>query len=95
MGFCLSLEEAGIPKVEKYPEDSDREINRFTLLGEYDALYVALLRQRMTRDGIVDSEKLDNHFRAHMGRGVVLLANRFKHLAELGDALIRELHSAK
>lgn len=88
MGFCMSLEEPGIPHPNKYPEDSDREINRFTLLGEYDALFVALLRQRMARDG-ESSSSMDDAFRAHMHRGVVLLANRFKHLSELGDELIR------
>src|SRR5262245_18153253 len=39
LGFCLSLEEPGLPQVEQYPEDSQREINRYTLLGEYDLLF--------------------------------------------------------
>ncbi len=87
LGFCLSLEEPGVPSVDRYPEDSEREINRFTLLGEYDALFVAMLRQRVTHDGTLSSESLDNHFRAHMHRGVVLLASRLKHPADLGDLL--------
>ena len=44
------LDEPGLPMPDSYPEDSNREINRYTLLGEYDATYVALLRQRMTDD---------------------------------------------
>jgi DNA sulfur modification protein DndE len=89
LGFCISLEEPGVPSVDQYPEDSDREINRFTLLGEYDALFVALLRQRIAKDGAPTEESLDSEFRAHMHRGVILLASRIKALAELGDELGR------
>ena len=95
LGFCLSLEEPGVPSVDRYPEDSEREINRFTLLGEYDELFVALLRQRVARDGELNSESLDSSFRAHMHRGVVLLASRVKHLADLGDNLVRTSQSAR
>jgi DNA sulfur modification protein DndE len=82
IGFCMSLEEPGIPDPSKYPEDSQREINRYTLLGEYDAVFVSLLRQRLARDGLADAS-LDEQFRAHMNRGVVVLAGRLKELADL------------
>lgn len=89
LGFCMSLEEPGIPSVDLYPEDSEREINRITLLGEYDMLFVSMLRQRLARDCVLVTDSLDNHFRAHMHRGVILLASRLKHLSDLGDGLIR------
>lgn len=85
----MSLAEPGIPSGDLYPDDSDREISRFTLLGEYDALFVALLRQRLARDGRPGSESLDGPFRAHVHRGVVLLANRLKDLGDLGVDLVR------
>lgn len=88
MAFCLSLDEPGVPTNEKHPEDSEREINRFTLLGEYDALMVALLRQRMARDRILGHTSLTDQFRAHMHRGVLLLAGRLKSLVDLGDDLL-------
>lgn len=88
IGYCLSLDEPGIPNPEKYAEDSEREINRYTLLGEHDATYVSLLRQRMSDDG-VDDETLDGQFRAHMNRGVILLAARAKSLPELLAELAR------
>jgi DNA sulfur modification protein DndE len=91
----MSLEEPGVPSVDRYPEDSDREINRFTLLGEYDEIFVALLRQRVARDGMLNSESLDSGFRAHMHRGVMLLASRLKHLGELGDGLVPTSPSAR
>lgn len=81
LGFCLSLAESSIPNPEDYPEQ-DREFNRYTLLGEYDALFVALLVERCRRDGI-ETLKLADYFRAHMNRGIVLLQQRVKSIADL------------
>jgi DNA sulfur modification protein DndD len=89
IGFALSLDEPGTPDPTKYPEDSDREINRFTLLGEYDATYVSLLRQRLVEDGGPGEADLDVPFRAHMNRGVMLLAARVKSLPDLIADLAR------
>jgi DNA sulfur modification protein DndE len=83
LGFTLSLDEPGLPRPEAYPEDSEREINRYTLLGEYDTVYVALLRQRLMDDGLPEAADLDAQFRAHMNRGVILLAARVKSLPDL------------
>lgn len=95
IGFALSLDEPGLPNPDAYPEDSGREINRYTLLGEYDATYVALLRQRVSDDGgasAVDGNEehdLEAQFRAHMNRGVMLLAARVKSLPDLLAELAR------
>src|SRR6186997_1191558 len=45
LGLCLSLEEPGDPRSDS-SGPSLREINRYTLLGEYDPLFVALLNAR-------------------------------------------------
>jgi len=96
IGFALSLDEPGLPNPDAYPEDSGREINRYTLLGEYDATYVALLRQRVSDDGASGGagngsreHDLDAQFRAHMNRGVMLLAARVKSLPDLLAELAR------
>ncbi len=83
MGLCVSLEEAAIPQLDHYPEDSQREINRYTLLGEYDTLFVSLLRQRIASDGLEDGS-LDDQFRSHVNRGVILLAKRLRSLQDIG-----------
>jgi DNA sulfur modification protein DndE len=88
LGFTLSLAEPGIPNASKYPEDSEREINRYTLLGEFDSTYVALLRQRLLEDSIEERE-IDTQFRAHMNRGVLLLAARAKSLPDILTELAR------
>ena len=86
LGFCLSLDEPTAPDPAKYLEDSSREINRYTLLGEYDGLYEALLKQRTTAAALpCTSDVLDEQFRAHMNRGVILLAARMKVLTDLDE----------
>jgi len=59
------------------------EFNRFTLTGEWDSFYMALLKIRMMNDGI-DSEKDHlTYFKEHIERGVILLYNRVKDFADL------------
>jgi DNA sulfur modification protein DndE len=81
MGFCLSLTEQSIPNPSDYPEE-DREFNRYTLLGEYDSLFVALLRERVALDK--NQYRIEESFRAHMNRGVLLLQQRLKDIDHLG-----------
>src|SRR5215467_6578526 len=85
IGFCLSLAEPTPLDPEKYPEE-EREFNRYTLLGEYDPLFVALLRERCRRDG-VDLSKMPDFFRAHMNRGIALLQGRVKSIADIGELI--------
>jgi DNA sulfur modification protein DndE len=75
------LAEPSLPRVDDYGEE-DREFNRYTLLGEYDALFLALLRQRCATEGVSDTALADM-FRAHMNRGVTILQQRAKSLSEL------------
>lgn len=81
LGFCISLAEPGVINPEAYPEE-DREFNRYTLLGEYDPLFIALLRQRCWREGVATDE-LPDYFRAHLNRGILLLQKRLKSLADI------------
>ena len=83
LGLSLSLTEPGIPKPEDYPADGS-EFNRYTLMGEWDSLIVALLTERCASDGLkVDDDSLVNQFRAHLNRGVGLLYGRVKGLSDL------------
>src|SRR5215475_613544 len=63
IGFCLSLAEPSLPNPDEYPEE-EREFNRYTLLGEYDSLFIALLKERCRRDG-VDFSQIPNYLHAH------------------------------
>ena len=81
IGFCLSLAEPSSPNPDEYPEE-EREFNRYTLLGEYDDLFVALLKERCRGDG-VDLTRVPDYFRAHVNRGVILLQACVRSLGDI------------
>jgi DNA sulfur modification protein DndE len=83
IGFCLSLEEPKTPDPDGFAEE-DREFNRYTLLGEYDDIFVALLKERLHRDG-GDFLDIEGQFRAHLNRGIVLLQQRVRNVADLAS----------
>lgn len=83
MGFCLSLEEPKVPNPQEFPEE-DREFNRYTLLGEYDSIYIALLRQRLDEDRL-GTDDLEGYFRAHLNRGISLLQQRVRSVADIAN----------
>ena len=63
-------------------QEEEKEFNRYTLLGDYDALFVALLKQKCYEDGC-DLSKLPEFFRAHLNRGILLLQGRVKDLSDI------------
>jgi DNA sulfur modification protein DndE len=87
IGFCLSLREPGLPDTRKQPEDG-MEFNRYTLTGQYDILFLSLLKERCIEDGIsVNDSNLFLYFFAHLNRGIYLIYNRIKSLSELKKLL--------
>lgn len=83
IGFCLSLEEPGMPAELPEPFKTGREINRYTLLGKYDQIFVALLKTRLLKDNLL-LEEIDRMFLAHINRGVEILTARVKSVGDLG-----------
>lgn len=88
LGFCLSLNEAGVPNPDRYPEE-DREFNRYTLLGEWDDLYIALLKQRMIQDGL-PTDQIEDQFRAHLNRGIIALSKLVKSVPDIARLASRD-----
>jgi len=84
LGFCLSLEEPGIPKILGRNIEIGREINRYTLLGEHDLAYVSLLITWIKENHSEDLDgELDDYFVAHMNRGVEILNARLRNLMDI------------
>jgi DNA sulfur modification protein DndE len=88
LGFCLSLAEPGIPDPSLYPEGQVREFNRYTLIGQWDLLVFALLRERLVQDGLDIGADLEPQFKAHLNRGVMLLYQRLKNLEDLAAMVV-------
>lgn len=90
VGLCYSLREPRPPNPAEYDTDG-KAINRFTLLGEHDALYVALVRKRMLNEGREPDEELYDYFLAHLNRGVDTLSGRVSDLTDFQELLPDEL----
>ncbi len=91
IGFCLSLNDPSVPNPADYGRESDREIDRHTLTGPWDSLFVALLRERCHCDGLGE-EHLEAQFKAHINRGVLLLYKRVRDLNDLALLLPRSVY---
>lgn len=85
IGFCMSLEDP-TPVVASHHPPGPRDINRYTLTGDFDSVMVALLRQRLAEDGLDWDEHASEQFRLHMNRGVHLVAMRATSIHELMTA---------
>ncbi len=92
IGFCLSLNDLTIPDPDDYPPDSEREIDRHTLTGPWDRLFVALIKERCEQDNLpLDDATLAAQFRAHINRGVLLLYKRARSINDLALLMPRDV----
>jgi len=92
IGFCLSLNDPTVPNFDDYPSDTEKEIDRHTLTGPWDRLFVALIKERCYQDKLpLDNETLAKHFRAHVNRGVLLLFKRVRSLSDLAQLMPRDV----
>lgn len=87
LGFCLSLSEPGVPDPKLYQDGAAREFNRYTLTGQWDLLFFSLLRQRLVEDSLDPVRHLEEQFKAHLSRGVLLLYQRMRSLEDLHTLL--------
>ncbi|WP_254824321.1 DNA sulfur modification protein DndE [Haloglomus halophilum] len=93
IGLCYSLNEKRPPTGESYDSDG-QTLNRYTLLGEHDALYMALVRKRMLNENQDPDEELYEYFLAHLNRGVETLYGRIDGIGDLYDLMPGELKRA-
>jgi len=90
IGFCYSLNEPRPPNPEEYDNDG-QTFNRYTLLGEHDALYMALLKERMIQENKDPEEELYEEFVAHLNRGVIRAFGNVRDLTDLEDLVPGEV----
>ena len=85
--LCLSLKEKSAPIITQYDKEGN-EIEPAILFGEYESLYLGLMRNRLKKDGLSESE-LNDMTRCHINRGVIALSPRIQSLGDFYD-LIKE-----
>ena len=85
LAICLSLADTSMPK----PQDDEdgQEFNRYTLTGEWDLLFISLLKQRLLQDDLDNTTDLLPQFKAHLNRGVLTLYTYVKTLTDLLDII--------
>lgn len=90
IGLCYSLNEPRPPNPGEYNTDG-QTFNRYTLLGEHDALYMALLKERMLQEGKDPEEDLYEEFVAHLNRGVNRVFGNISDVSDFYDMVPKEL----
>jgi DNA sulfur modification protein DndE len=66
------------------------EFNRYTLTGQWDSLFIALLKERCIQDGLDIESCLSEQFLAHLNRGIALVYNRVKNIGDLTKLIPKE-----
>ena len=75
--FCVSLREKSAPRGDGQTTDSGVEMTWRTFAGQYDEIFLALLKQRCSADGLTtDVEELQRQLRRHLHRGIGYLASK-------------------
>lgn len=90
IGFCYSLNEPRPPNPEEY-DNEGQTFNRYTLLGEHDALYMALLKERLIQENKDPEEDLYDEFVSHLNRGVIRVHGNVSDLTDLQDLVPGEI----
>lgn len=84
--ICLSVKEPSLPDPSLYDEEG-QELNRYTLFGEWDSLFVAILIERLSKDGLDIENDFYDQLRAHINRGTELFCNRVRTLTDLSTLI--------
>ncbi len=81
IALCYSLEAKGLPPLDFDEEGS--EFNRYTLTGDWDHLFNALLQERLHQDGLDFESSGLSYLKAHLNRGISMVYSRVKCLPDL------------
>ena len=85
--LCISIKEKSAPIIAQYDKEGS-EIEPSVLFGEYEDLYLGLMKNRLKKDGLSYSE-LNEMTRCHINRGVIALAPRIQNIGDF-YVLIKE-----
>ena len=94
IAFCYSINDETPVNPAEYDSEG-QELNRYTLLGEYDQIYSSLLKEKLITEGLDPNKDFYDHLRAHINRGSFSLYNRVKSLSDLYSLLPPDLVKKK
>ena len=80
----------GIP-ADKFNYDTNgQELNRQTIMGEYEEYFKVLIEQVEGRC-LTDEEFFPKYVKAHIDRGAIILESRFKHAGNMDKYVLQTL----
>ena len=85
--LCLSIKEKSSPVASQYDKEGN-DIEPAVLFGEYESLYLGLMKNRLNKDRLSKSE-LNEMTRCHINRGVIALSPRIQNIGDFYE-LIKE-----
>ena len=86
--FCLSIKEKSPPNPKEYDKDGS-EMEPTVLFGDYEPIYLGLMRNRLEKDGMNVETELNEMTRCHINRGVIALSSRIQSLEDFYE-LVKE-----
>ena len=89
-GICLSLKDPSVPNPEEFDENGT-EFLPLVLFGEHEKLFLALMIDRLHRDGLDPEKYLNIMIRAHLNRGVYSLVSRVYGLSGINEMIKVEM----
>lgn len=89
IALCYSLREPQPVQPSEYDSEG-QELNRSLLLGDHDAMYIALTQERLRQEGRDIEEEFYEQFVAHINRGVEQIG-RLSDLSDLYDLIPGDL----
>ena len=88
-GICLSLKDPSVPNPEEFDENGT-EFLPLVLFGEHEKLFLALMIDRLHRDGLDPEKELNKMLRAHLNRGIYSLTSRLQGLGGFNEMVKAE-----
>ena len=80
-GFCMSLKDPSIPNPDEYNQEGSK-LEPAVLFGTHEPIYMALMLNRLKKDGLDPEIYLQKMTRAHMNRGATSLWPRINDLSD-------------
>jgi DNA sulfur modification protein DndE len=86
IALCYSLNTQKISNLIKTDEEG-QEFNRYTLTGEYDNYFIALVKERCIKDGLDPDKEFMKQFKLHLNNGIMSIYSRISNLSDLSNLL--------
>jgi|SRR6187402_246132 len=86
LGLVLSLEDGAVGDTVE-PDEDGQEFNAYTLMGDHEATFHALLRLVEDMDGALGDDILLKRLKAHLHRGIASLSVRVRSPLDVAQLL--------